>query len=89
MQTDELEIFWQEFLDNLPPESPAHAAAYTAEGFGDSPGMADELGALIADGIKTATCSALGVSFHVRSSRLGSNRRRICPWFVSDFGHVM
>ena len=32
---------------------------YAAEGWGDSPEMADELGALIADGTKTATCSAL------------------------------
>ena len=30
-----------------------------AEGWGDSPRTADELGALIADGTKTATCSAL------------------------------
>ena len=32
---------------------------YSAEGWGDSPQMADELGALIAAGTKTATCSAL------------------------------
>lgn len=59
MQEEEIEIFWQEFLKTLPPESPAHATTYAAEGFGDSPEMADELGALIVDGIKTATCSAL------------------------------
>jgi uncharacterized protein YhfF len=29
-----------------------------AEGWGDSPRMADELGALIADGTRTATCAA-------------------------------
>lgn len=32
---------------------------YTAEGFGDSPDLANELGALIVSGTKTATCSAL------------------------------
>jgi uncharacterized protein YhfF len=32
---------------------------YVAEGWGDSPRVADELGALIVDGTKTATCSAL------------------------------
>ena len=32
---------------------------YVAEGWGDSPEMADELGALIAQGTKTGTCSAL------------------------------
>jgi uncharacterized protein YhfF len=32
---------------------------YLAEGWGDSPEMADELGALISSGTKTATCSAL------------------------------
>lgn len=31
----------------------------TADAFGDSPALADELGQLIADGIKTATCSSL------------------------------
>ena len=31
---------------------------YLAEGWGDSSRMADELGGLIADGTKTATCSA-------------------------------
>ena len=32
---------------------------YVAAGSGDSPQMADKLGALIANGTKTATCSAL------------------------------
>ena len=32
---------------------------YLAEGWGDPPQMADELCALISDGTKTATCSAL------------------------------
>jgi len=32
---------------------------YVAEGWGDSPRLADELGTLIVTGAKTATCSAL------------------------------
>jgi uncharacterized protein YhfF len=32
---------------------------YIAEGWGDSPRLADELGTLIVNGVKTATCSAL------------------------------
>lgn len=37
----------------------AGAGPYVAEKFGDSPEMADELGALIVGGRKTATCSAV------------------------------
>lgn len=51
--------YWDQFLASLPPDSPYHAKTYVAEGWGDSPQLADELGALIAEGIKTATCSAL------------------------------
>ncbi|GAB4110500.1 MAG: ASCH domain-containing protein [Roseiflexaceae bacterium] len=57
MQT--IERYWQAFLHSLPPESPYRQAAYQAEGWGDSPEMADEPGHLIAIGTKTATCSAL------------------------------
>ncbi|MEZ4660837.1 MAG: ASCH domain-containing protein [Caldilineaceae bacterium] len=52
--------FWRAFLQAglptlaaLPPDVP------DAWGFGDSPQMADELGRLVYDGIKTATCGAL------------------------------
>ena len=51
--------YWEQFLASLPPDSPYHSNFYVAEGWGDSPAMADELGALIVKGIKTATCSAL------------------------------
>jgi len=51
--------YWETFLATLPPNSPYRNAPYDAEGWGDSPEMADELGALIAAGTKTATCSAV------------------------------
>mgnify|MGYP001210699406 CR=1 FL=1 len=51
--------YWERFLASLPPDSPYRAKTYIAEGWGDGPAMADELGALIARGIKTATCSSL------------------------------
>lgn len=51
--------YWQEFLSTLPDDSPYRSKTYIAEGWGDSPEMADELGGLIAQGIKTGTCSAL------------------------------
>jgi uncharacterized protein YhfF len=54
-----LEAYWQEFLSKLPLDSPYRNKIYLAEGWGDGPEMADELGALIAAGVKTATCSAL------------------------------
>jgi uncharacterized protein YhfF len=54
-----IEAYWQSYLETLPSGSSVHSERYMAEGWGDSPQMADELGALIADGTKTATCSAL------------------------------
>lgn len=54
-----IQAYWQRFLSTLPEDSPYRAKTYVAEGWGDSPAMADELGALIVQGIKTGTCSAL------------------------------
>jgi uncharacterized protein YhfF len=59
MSNEALESHWQKFLSTLPADSPYRDKTYIAEGWGDSPEMADELGALIAAGTKTATCSAL------------------------------
>jgi uncharacterized protein YhfF len=54
-----IEAYWQEFLSTLPHDSPYQGKTYVAEGWGDSPALADELGSLIVQGTKTATCSAL------------------------------
>jgi uncharacterized protein YhfF len=51
--------YYQRFLDSQPEDSPYQQHSVIAEGWGDSPQMADELGALIAAGTKTATCSAM------------------------------
>ena len=59
MHKDTIEAYWQEFLATLPPDSPYHAKSHIAEGWGDGPEMADELGALIVNGTKTASCSSL------------------------------
>ena len=59
MTKESVKRYWQQFLGNLSSDSPYHSKAYIAEGWGDSPAMADELGALIVQGIKIATCSAL------------------------------
>jgi len=59
MTEEIVQAYWQKFLATLPPESPYHTKTYIAEGWGDSPEMEDELGALIAQGTKTGTCSAL------------------------------
>ena len=58
MSIDQIETYWKSYLATLPAESPVHDERYVAEGWGDSPQMADELGALIASGTKAATCSA-------------------------------
>jgi uncharacterized protein YhfF len=52
-----IEAYWQAFLATLPPDH--RPQRYQAWGFGDSPEMADELGALAAAGVKTATASLL------------------------------
>ena len=59
MTQEVIEAYWQKFLSTLAGDSPYHAKTYVAEGWGDSPAMADELGALIVQGAKTATCSAV------------------------------
>ena len=56
---EKVKTYWQEFMSILPPDSPYRTKNYIAESWGDSPELADELGDLIARGIKTATCSAL------------------------------
>lgn len=59
MNEEAINAYWEKFLATLPSDSPYHKKSYLAEGWGDSPEMADELGALIVKGTKTATCSAL------------------------------
>lgn len=59
MSQETIEAYWQRFLSTLPKDSPYHTKMYVAEGWGDGPALADELGALVAQGTKTATCSAL------------------------------
>lgn len=51
--------YWHEFLSTLPDDSPYRSRSFHAEGWGDSPEMAQELGELIQAGIKTATCSSV------------------------------
>ncbi len=53
------EAYWSAFLASQPADSSYHQKSFVAEGFGDGSALADELGALIASGIKTGTCSAL------------------------------
>ncbi len=59
MTEETIKTYWQKFLSTLPADSHYHSKSYIAEGWGDSPEMADELGALITQGTKTGTCSAL------------------------------
>ncbi len=51
--------YWQEFQASLLPDSVYLGREFVAEGWGDDPTMAEELGALIASGVKTATCSSV------------------------------
>lgn len=51
--------FFDRFVASLPEGSPYRSRSWHAEAWGATPQMADELGALIAAGTKTATCSAV------------------------------
>jgi uncharacterized protein YhfF len=59
MDRDMIEQYWQAYLATLPAGSPVRSETYVAHHVGDNPGLADELGALIVSGTKTATCSAV------------------------------
>jgi uncharacterized protein YhfF len=59
VELDRIEAYWSSFLETLPAGSSVHDEPYVADAWGDSPRLADELGALIVAGTKTATCSAL------------------------------
>jgi len=59
MTESKIERYWQSYLDTLLDDSPARQEDYEAWSFGNGPEMADELGALVVSGRKTATCSAL------------------------------
>jgi uncharacterized protein YhfF len=60
MINDQTTAFWNDFIATLPPEHPARKLPVPqAERFGDNPKLADELGHLIHQGIKTATCASL------------------------------
>ena len=54
-----MEQYFQAYLATLPADHPHRTAGWMAEAWGDSPRLADELGRLIASGVKTATCSSL------------------------------
>lgn len=53
-----VEAYWQRFLDSL-PDTANKPTVYDADAFGDNPELADELSALVVEGIKTATCDDL------------------------------
>lgn len=59
VENEAVQQFWQAYLATLPADSPVRNERYVAEWFGDNPDLANELAALILDGTKTATCSAL------------------------------
>lgn len=59
MNNDHIEAYWWAYLATFPSDSALRKIKFTAERFGDTPELADRLGALIVEGTKTATCSAL------------------------------
>ena len=58
MEAAVLEL-WRSYLDSLSPDLDQEPKLSGTFSFGDSRKLADELAALVRQGIKTATCSAL------------------------------
>jgi uncharacterized protein YhfF len=56
---EDLKLFWQNYLNTLPEVERGDMKMPEAWAFGDGAEMADELGSLVAAGIKTATASLL------------------------------
>jgi uncharacterized protein YhfF len=59
MPNSTIEEYWAAFLGTLQDDSTCHVKTYVAEPFGDTPELANELGRLVLNGVKTGTCSAL------------------------------
>lgn len=59
MYNSQIKDYWSEYLESLPEDQRVSNFIYCAEQWGDSNELAQELGELIASGIKTATCSSL------------------------------
>ncbi len=59
LQQEEIEQFWKAFVDSQPEGNETGEFTYTAWGFGNTPEMTDELGGLVLQGTKTATCGLL------------------------------
>jgi uncharacterized protein YhfF len=57
MQNQEIQDYWQSFLNSFPKGKGPLPDEYQAWSFGNSPGMADSLGDLVIQGFKTATAS--------------------------------
>jgi uncharacterized protein YhfF len=55
--SQQIKTFYERFLINLPADSSYRGRAWSPEKWGDSPEASDTLGALIAAGEKTASCT--------------------------------
>ena len=58
MDSTAIAQYWQRYRQTYSPKTAA-ALPYQIEQFGDTPELANELGELVRQGTKTATCSAL------------------------------
>ena len=56
MSDSNVEAYWEAFLEKFPAY---RGKPYIVEPFGDNPALADELGNLVLNGRKSATCSAV------------------------------
>ncbi len=59
MNDPRIQDFWQRYLNTLPATHPHRQKTCQAWPFGDSPALADELAALVLQGVKTATASSV------------------------------
>lgn len=59
MTEETIKAYWQKFLSTLPADSLYHSKTYSEGGYGDNPGLMNELIQLVLEGKKTATCGSL------------------------------
>ena len=69
--SDAAAALWRTYLGYLPSGHPHRAARVTAFSFGDSPGLADELAALVVSRRKRATAS-LPIQFEAEGTALAA-----------------
>lgn len=58
-RSEKIQAYWDSFLNTVPADATYHKSTFISEQWGDTPELATELGTLITEGLKRASCSTL------------------------------